>query len=204
MKRGYSVVLIAAAILAVTSLASDSAYSQQRDAGVAGGARVTRGRNGSAHSSGPRNSPAPLPPAGAEARGRGPREIQSLEQQCLNEINDIRHARHLAPFSFDEDLLPVAREYSRRMAEEHFFSHTDPDGRTVRERVDDAEIKWQLLGENLAYSNGYINPVAASLRSWMESPTHRRNILDPDFRLTAVGAWVAEDGTVYFTEIFLK
>jgi len=38
----------------------------------------------------------------------------------------------------------------------------------------------------------------------MDSPGHRRNILDPDFRLTAIGAWIDSDGTVYFTEIFLK
>jgi uncharacterized protein YkwD len=90
------------------------------------------------------------------------------------------------------------------MAEENFFSHSDPDGLTVRERVDGADIKWQMVGENLAYSNGYVNPVAASLHGWMDSPGHRRNILDPGFSLTAIGVWIKEDGTVYFTEIFLK
>jgi len=38
----------------------------------------------------------------------------------------------------------------------------------------------------------------------MESPGHRRNILDPDYNLTAIGVWISPDGTVYFTEIFLK
>ena len=52
--------------------------------------------------------------------------------------------------------------------------------------------------------NGYVNPVAASIHGWMDSPGHRANILEPDFRLTAIGAWIREDGTVYFTEIFLK
>src|SRR5207247_4031685 len=132
------------------------------------------------------------------------REIESLEQQCLDEVNRVRRARRLARLDFYDDLLPVARQYSRRMAEEHFFSHNDPDGRSVRERVDEADIRWRMVGENLAYSNGYINPVAASLHSWMDSPGHRRNILDPDFRLTAIGAWIDSDGTVYFTEIFLK
>ena len=90
------------------------------------------------------------------------------------------------------------------MAEQHFFSHNDPEGRTVRERVDEADIKWRIVGENLAYSNGYLNPVAASVSGWMESPGHRRNILDPDYNVTAIGAWISPDGTVYFTEIFLK
>jgi uncharacterized protein YkwD len=38
----------------------------------------------------------------------------------------------------------------------------------------------------------------------MESPGHRRNILDPDYSKTAIGVWVSSNGTVYFTEIFLK
>ena len=89
------------------------------------------------------------------------------------------------------------------MAEENFFSHNDPEGRSVRERVNEARIKWHMVGETLALSNGYINPVATSLRGWMDSPGHRRNILDPDWRNTAIGVWISADGTVYFTEIFL-
>jgi uncharacterized protein YkwD len=116
----------------------------------------------------------------------------------------VRWRSGLPRLNFYEELLPVAREYSRRMAEQHFFSHNDPDGRTVRERVEEADIRWRMVGENLAYSNGYVNPVAASLHGWMDSPGHRRNILDPDFSLTAIGVWIKEDGTVYFTEIFLK
>ena len=66
-----------------------------------------------------------------------------------------------------------------------------------------AALKWRMVGENLAYSNGYINPVAASMHGWMESPGHRRNLLDPEWRQTAIGVWISPNGTVYFTEIFL-
>jgi uncharacterized protein YkwD len=38
----------------------------------------------------------------------------------------------------------------------------------------------------------------------MDSPGHRANILEPNFNLTAIGVWIKGDGTVYFTEIFLK
>ena len=132
------------------------------------------------------------------------RRIESLEQQCLDEINSLRESRGLGRLELSEGLLEIARDYSRRMAEERFFSHTDPEGRTVRQRVSGAGIKWRVLGENLAYSNGYHNPVAASVNGWMDSDGHRRNILDPSYRQTAIGAWISSDGTVYFTEIFLK
>jgi uncharacterized protein YkwD len=132
------------------------------------------------------------------------REIESLEQRCLTEVNRLRELRGLDRLALSEELLEIARYYSRRMAEEKFFSHTDPEGRTVRQRVSDAGITWRVLGENLAYSNGYSNPVAASMNGWMDSESHRRNILDPSYRKTAVGVWISGDGTVYFTEIFLK
>ena len=132
------------------------------------------------------------------------REIAALEKECLQQVNMVRQAHGLFTLDFDEELLEVARGYSRRMAEEKFFAHEDPEGRTVRQRVDRAGIKWQMVGENLAYSNGYLSPVAASLHGWMESEPHKRNMLDPDFRQTAIGAWISSNGTVYFTEIFLK
>jgi uncharacterized protein YkwD len=132
------------------------------------------------------------------------REIAALEKECLEQVNLVRRGYGLLALDFDRELLEVARAYSRRMAEEKFFAHEDPDGLTVRQRVDRAGIKWQMIGENLAYSNGYLSPVAASLHGWMESEPHKRNMLDPDFRHTAIGAWISSNGTVYFTEIFLK
>jgi uncharacterized protein YkwD len=197
--RFSKILILTAMMLTLVPWATRQAYSQQNASGVSDGSSVARGSI--KYSS---REPSPSNDAFADLSNTRIREIESLEQQCLDEVNRVRRARRLARLDFYDDLLPVARQYSRRMAEERFFSHTDPDGRTVHERVDEADIKWRMVGENLAYSNGYINPVAASLHRWMDSPGHRRNILDPDFRLTAIGAWIDSDGTVYFTEIFLK
>jgi uncharacterized protein YkwD len=212
-KRFCSSFSIAAMILALVSLFAERAYSQQsnnvfvgrgqvarRDAENDRASESRRSRNGS-YSDESASKEDELKPM---MTGRRLRDIESLEEQCLSEVNRVRKSYNLAPLVFSEELLEVARDYSRRMAEENFFSHNDPEGRTVRERVVHANIKWRMVGENLAYSNGYINPVAASMSGWMESPGHRRNILDPDWRQTAIGAWISENGTVYFTEIFLK
>lgn len=209
MRRAVGPLLIIAAVLfQFAPWTSARVNPQGKGAGVAGGSRVARGKNDSAGTAKPRYSePDPATPEN-ESRARVPshriREIESLEQQCLDEVNRLRRRSGLSRLTFYEDLLPLARDYSRRMAEQNFFSHNDPDGLTVRERVEGADIKWRMVGENLAYSNGYVNPVAASIHGWMDSPGHRRNILDPEFSLTAIGVWIKPDGTVYFTEIFLK
>jgi uncharacterized protein YkwD len=193
---------LALILLTISAPLAQPIYSQHSD-----GSLVGRGRTGR---NGPRADDNRARRAYSEddlkpmISGRMMREIATLEEQCLNEVNQQRAAHNLPPLELSVDLLEVARFYSRRMAEEKFFAHIDPQGRNVRNRVDAAGIKWRVLGENLAYTNGYVNPVAASMRGWMESPGHRKNILDPDYRRTAIGAWITDNGTVYFTEIFLK
>jgi uncharacterized protein YkwD len=133
-----------------------------------------------------------------------PTEIESLELQCLSEINRLRRAYRLAPLEFNQELLPVARSYSRRMAEEGFFSHTDPEGRGTNHRLNVAGIRWRALAENIASERGWVNPVAVTVHGWMDSAGHRSNILSADFDQTAVGAWISENGAVYFTQIFIR
>ena len=194
-------VFIAGAIFALIS----SGYAQHRGGEFGGDSKVSAKNERSKRTNGARDTSVItdddlLRPSPDEEKLQ---EIESLEVQCLNEVNRLRQSHRLVPLVFSENLLQVARSYSRRMAEEKFFSHNDPEGRSVRERVTEANIKWRMVGENLAFSNGYINPVAISLRGWMDSPGHRRNLLDPDWRHTAIGVWISADGTVYFTEIFL-
>lgn len=200
-KRSGLSVFIAGAILALIS----SGYSQQRSGEFSGDSKVSAKNERSKRVNGVSDASVItdddlLKPTPGEEKLQ---EIESLEVQCLNEINRVRQGHKLAPLEFSEDLLHVARSYSRRMAEENFFSHYDSKGRSVRERVNEANIRWRRVGENLASANGYINPVAISLRGWMDSPGHRRNILDPGWRQTAIGVWIGADGTVYFTEVFL-
>ncbi|HEX8090375.1 MAG TPA: CAP domain-containing protein, partial [Blastocatellia bacterium] len=204
---------IAAVILALVPTFAERAYSQQSGGVFVGKGQVARrgvqnDRTGESRpatrDSRPDESVAEDDELKPMVSGQGLREIKTLEEQCLDEVNRVRKAHNLMPLELSEELLEVARDYSRRMAEEGFFAHNDPDGRTVRERISKAHIRWHVVGENLAYSNGYINPVAASMSGWMDSPGHRRNILDPDWRQTAIGAWISSNGTVYFTEIFLK
>jgi len=207
-RRPGPTLILASALLVLAPFAARPVCSQQ-GAGVAGEGRTTRGGPNTSRATTARTSPlgsadSPDDVSVPRISSRRIREIESLEQQCFDEVNRVRRNRRLPRLNFSEELLPVARGYSRRMAEQHFFSHSDPEGRTVRERVDEADIKWRIVGENLAYSNGYLNPVAASVSGWMESPGHRRNILEPDYNLTAIGAWISPEGTVYFTEIFIK
>jgi uncharacterized protein YkwD len=65
-----------------------------------------------------------------------------------------------------------------------YFEHKSPDGTTVRERSKAAGYNWRSIGENIA--EGQLS-VAEVVDTWMNSPGHRRNLLDPGFRELGVG-----------------
>src|SRR5262249_46430429 len=67
-------------------------------------------------------------------------QLEFFEKYCFTEVNRYRETQNLAPLLYLPEALPVARHYSRRMAEEGFFSHTDPKGATARERLLQAGI----------------------------------------------------------------
>ena len=55
------------------------------------------------------------------------------------------------------------------------------------------------VGENIAY--GYPNGTSV-VAAWMRSSGHRANILNPNFRLIAVGAYQDSHGSWYVAQVF--
>lgn len=129
--------------------------------------------------------------------------IAEMEASVRQQINEIRTQKDLNSLRENERLAQVAREYSRLMANENFFSHTSPDGSTPAQRVRSAGISYRVIGENLFMSTNAPQPVPLAVKGWMESPGHRENILRPVFTETGVGVW--QDGeTYYITQLFMR
>lgn len=129
--------------------------------------------------------------------------VGQMEAQVRSQINQIRQAQGLRPLTQNDRLAQVARAYSHRMAEEHFFAHTSPSGDTMVERVQGAGIFYLMLGENLFTSTNLPQPATAAVEGWMNSPGHRANILRPEYRETGIGVWRVGN-TYYFTQLFLR
>ena len=99
----------------------------------------------------------------------------------------------------------MARNHSESMSRLGFFSHVTPDGLRLPDRARAAGIRhYSVLGENIAYNQGYEDPGAFAVERWMQSPKHRANILSSEFRAMAIGSYVAPDGSVYLTQTFIK
>jgi uncharacterized protein YkwD len=129
----------------------------------------------------------------------------ALERVAFQILNQKRAEAGQPALTWSEPLAAVARLHSQNMAEFNFFSHRGLDGKMVSGRADDNHIgKWRSIGENIAFSKGFKDPVAKAVDLWMNSPAHHQNLMDANWKETAVGIAVAPDGSFYFTQVFLR
>ena len=130
--------------------------------------------------------------------------ISNLEKQAFQLINQKRVEIGLEPLTWNNDCAKIARLHSENMASKKFFNHTGLDGTMVNDRADAIGLsKWRAIGENIAYSFGYENPLEIAVEGWFKSPSHRENILNNRWKESAVGIAVAADESYYFTQVFL-
>jgi uncharacterized protein YkwD len=126
------------------------------------------------------------------------------EYEIFNLVNRERAKSRLAMLNWDDDLARVARSYSKKMARERFFGHYDRDGESVVERANDARLRWVKIGENLFFSDDTPQITTLSVRGWMRSATHRRNIQDRGWTATGIGIARSRDDQIYITQIFVR
>ncbi|MEU3946749.1 CAP domain-containing protein [Streptomyces sp. NPDC029526] len=119
---------------------------------------------------------------------------QSAEQaagaQVLALVNQERAKVGCRPVAASGPLTDLAKAFSDDMAERGFFDHTDPDGATPWDRAKKAGIT-DLGGENIARGQA---TAAAVMAAWMNSPGHKANILNCDFKTLGVGVHMGPGG----------
>lgn len=128
--------------------------------------------------------------------------VGSLERAIFDAINEQRRKQNLLPLLWAEDLAVAARAHSTAMARRNFFAHDVPRGAAFSARMHPLMAGRSGIAENLFQSQGYADPVQTAVEGWLQSPGHRRNLLNPAYNETGVGAAVSEDKTLYFTQIF--
>lgn len=131
-------------------------------------------------------------------------EPNEIERSAFEATNLVRVNNGLPPFVWDGDICRMARIHSESMSRYGYFSHVTPEGLRLRDRARIVGIsRYDVLGENIAYNQGYEDPGAFAVERWMASAKHRANILSPEYRAMAIGSFVAPDGSVYLTQTFI-
>jgi uncharacterized protein YkwD len=127
-----------------------------------------------------------------------------IERRAFEMTNAARQQNGLPPFEWDPELCRMGRAHSEDMVRRSFFSHETPDGQHMTDRARAAGINhWRVIAENIAYNQGFNDPGAFAVERWMLSPGHRANILLRELERSAIGSFVAPDGTVYITQEFI-
>lgn len=122
------------------------------------------------------------------------------EQKMLELVNKERILSGAKPLVWDEKRANVGRLHSEDMFKRGYFSHFSPEGKDVGDRLLEDSINYSYAGENLALAPN----VERAHTGLMNSPGHRRNILDPAFGKIGIGV---VDGGVYgkmFTQVFTE
>jgi uncharacterized protein YkwD len=139
-------------------------------------------------------------------RAADPPPPGDLESATAAKTNELRRAQHLRELRRDPKLDKAAHAYAEYLARSGQFSH-EADGRKPWDRTDAAGYERAYVSENIVWSTAEDNPhtdalASRFLKSWAESPGHRRNMLDPDVDDLGVGAARAADGKYYAVQLF--
>jgi uncharacterized protein YkwD len=109
-----------------------------------------------------------------------------LPAALLDLTNSDRASNGVAALQNDPALAQAAQLKANDMAEKGYFAHVSPDGKTPWYWLQQVGYPYTFAGENLAIN---FDDSSAVETAWMNSPTHRANIVKPQY--TRVGYAVA-------------
>lgn len=110
-------------------------------------------------------------------------------------VNEVRLAQGLSPLKLNENLCEAAQTYAETLQQTEQIRHADAHGRRADYRVATVGYFYYRLGENLAA--GQLTWERA-LEMWLQSPLHRANLLDADYRELGIG-FAVDDTARYRT-----
>jgi uncharacterized protein YkwD len=118
--------------------------------------------------------------------------IQAVTDATLCLVNQERARNGVLPLQLNAQLEQAAIEHSEEMVSQDFFAHVSPNGSTPLERVRASgyipnDHVGYTIGENIAWGTLWLATPAAIVAAWIASPEHLANILDAEYRDTAVG-----------------
>lgn len=105
------------------------------------------------------------------------------EADLVTRTNLERQAYRLSTLTWDAELYQAAQAKAGNMLSEQYFDHISPTGTTPWEFIHGAGYTYESAGENLAVGFTQNDRV---VKAWMDSPTHRANVLDAEFSEIAI------------------
>lgn len=102
----------------------------------------------------------------------------------LYATNNQRATSGKSSLKLNSSLNSAAQAKANDMVARNYWSHNTPDGQEPWIFIDNTGYSYTKAGENLAYGFGTSNE---TITGWMNSPTHRDNMLDGGFSEVGFG-----------------
>lgn len=128
------------------------------------------------------------------------KSLNPVQHAIIRLTNQERQKHGLRPLRENYTLNAAAYNHAYNMARKNRMEHV-LDGHNAGDRITAVGYTWQSYGENIAWN--YLS-AAAVVQGWMNSPGHRKNILNPN--VTEIGVWVAKNsrGEPYYCQVFAR
>ena len=110
----------------------------------------------------------------------------------LDLTNQARTSRSIAALTVNDRVARYAYNHSITMAQGGTLVHTNNLGKKLTRWG----IKWTTAGENIGRTTGTL---AYLQQAFMDSPGHRANILNPQFKNVGIGVYVDSKGEYWVT-----
>ena len=129
--------------------------------------------------------------------------MRNIELIVYDLTNSIRKRYGIPILSWSSTAAKAAKRHSIDMAENAYFDHYNLYNKTPGDRLKEEGIYYQSIGENIIA--GYENAIISS-HAWFNSPEHRDNILNKNFKSLGVGFTYMEDSIykTYITQNFYR
>lgn len=126
--------------------------------------------------------------------------LTAQEQQMLNLVNQARAQNNVPPLQIDMQVTNVARIKAQDMIDNNYFSHNSPKYGSPFDMMKSFGVSYVQAGENIAGNQTVVNAENAL----MNSPGHRKNILNPAY--THIGIGIKSGGPYgnMFSQMFVS
>lgn len=125
-------------------------------------------------------------------------------EALLNATNAERVKYGLNPFTLNNKLISAASDKAADVFAKNYWAHYAPDGTSPWYFFQKYDYRYLFAGENLAKD---FDDSAAVVAAWMNSPTHRENILKPEYQdigFAVVEGTLEDQPTVLVVQLFGK
>ena len=114
-----------------------------------------------------------------------PFEDSAAEQELLDLANQSRREANVPTLHIDASLNEAARAHARLMIDRQQLSHHFDGEPPLMRRLLDTGLQADHVAENVAFNASAVK----AFEALMQSPPHRRNLLDPGFNSAGFAAF---------------